>query len=183
MMEILTILDPSSVDWTGMARSTDNQGLNSALVSAALSGTNPIGLSLIEMRVRGLRMSHTGISKVNQMVLDESQRRNWKINREKLRRLTELCLIEYTNPPLCRICHGSGKVSHNNVIIDNQCPLCEGTGQGKYANSHRAHFVGVSRNTWYKSYDKKRAHIEQLFSDILPDFEHTAIKHIKDLLR
>ena len=182
-MELLTILNPGIIgDWEPTSRRTDNSGLTPALVDAAMAGANPIGIMLLKMRVCGNTGRDRGRKRIEVIVKQEAIDRNWKLSDKKLIRLTDLCVWEYVNPAKCRICHGSGKVSENNVILANECPLCEGSGEGRHVNTHRAEFLGVSRTSYYKIYDKKRAHLDDLLNQILPDYEHAAVRHIKRLL-
>jgi hypothetical protein len=183
-MEILTILNPGSIDLEPTSRRTDHGGLTAALVSAAMAGANPIGLTLIKRRVTDATDSDTGILKLRSIVKDEAKRRKWKYEHEKrLNLLSDLCVWEYTHRPVCRMCHGSTYIYHVDLITRETCPKCEGTGNGENAVVSRAYYLGVSRNTYYKTWERRRECISKLFEEILPDYEFYAGRHIRKYLR
>ena len=183
-MQILTILEPSTTDLEPTSHSTDNTGLTAALVSAAMAGANPIGISLLKRTVCGSRQADTGILKLRSVVLDEAKRRQWKYESEKrINLLSDLCVLEFTNMPLCKTCYGSKVVISAENVTREECPTCKGTGNGEFTATSRAQWLEVSRNTYYKTWDKRRLHINKIFDDILPEYLYSAKKHIRYRLR
>jgi len=182
-MEILTLLDPSTVDPTA-SHSTDNSGLTPALVSAAMAGTNPIGMSLLMRRVCGTVEADTGILRLQLIVIREAKRLKWKYERsDTLKLLTDLCIWEYTNSAICGKCDGSGVIVHEDQVTRSECRKCKGSGYAQNGATLRSNWLDVSRNTYYKTWEKRRAHISELFNEMLPEYEYAAGKHIKYRLR
>ena len=183
-MEILTILNPGSIDLEPTSRRTDHGGLTAAIVSAAMAGANPIGLTLLKRRVTDATDADQGILRLRSIVIKEAKRRKWKYSHiKRLKLLSDLCVWEYTHLPVCRMFQGSTYIYHVDLITREACPKCEGTGNGENAVVSRAYYLGVSRNTYYKTWDKRRAHIAKLFEEMLPDYEFYAGRHIRKYLR
>ena len=198
-MEILTILNPGSIDLEPTSRRTDHDGLSAALVSAAMASANPIGVTLLKRRVIDATDSDTGIFKLRSIVKDEARHRKWRFEHEKrLNLLTDLCVWEYTHPPKCKSCEGSGivlfeaaldgiKVKSLEELLEKlvfeECPDCKGSGEGDNTVVSRAEYLEVSRPVYYKTWERRRQYIAQLFSEMLPDYEFYAWRHIKKYLR
>ena len=198
-MEILTILNPGSIDLEPTSRRTDRGRLTAALVSAAMAGANPIGVTLLKRRVTDATDSDRGILKLRGIVESEAKTKKWKYEHEKrINLLSDLCVWEYTHPPKCKSCDGSGRVLFEAALEDlkvsslqelletlvfEECPECKGTGNGDNTVVSRAHYIGVSRKTYYKTWENRRAHIAKLFNEMLPDYEFYALRHIKKYLR
>ena len=177
-MELLTILLPGSIDLEPTSRRTDKDGLSAALVSTAMVGANPIGVTLLKRRVTDATDSDTGILKLRSIVRGEAKHRKWQYLRVKtLDLLSDLVVFEYTHQAKCKACNGT------EYIDGKECDKCHGTGYRDYSATARANYLGVSRTSYYKTWCKRREIIENLFNDMLPDCEYYARRHIFKLLR
>lgn len=135
-------------------------------------------------RVCGTTEADKGILKLQLIVIREAKRLKWKYERSMtLKLLTDLCIWEYTNSAICGKCDGSGVIVHEDKVTRDECRKCKGSGYAQNGVTLRSNWLEVSRNTYYKTWEKRRAHIADLFNEMLPEYEYAAGKHIKSRLR
>lgn len=169
-MEILTLLNPSTIN-------PDSTGglpeLTAADLSACLAGCDNVGLMIIFRRVMGDQSKHKkAYERLQKAVFRFADQNKWKIskNDQKLTNLTNLCLLEYTNPLKCPTCNGTGMYRYK------ECNTCKGSTNYVLTDSQRAEIIGIHRSNWKRNWKLRHKELTDFFSEILPDYEYRVKK-------
>lgn len=166
-MEILTLLDPSTVDATA-SHSTDNSGLTAALVSGATAGANSIGLNMLFATVNGDRKALEYLYEQFYGVLTLlSDKQGWKYREkekmpQRLRIMAEIAVYEIIIKQRCPTCKGSKKSPENPA---EDCETCNGVGRKHETGRGYARAIGINESTWRNTWEARYFEFIQLVQE------------------
>lgn len=178
-MEILTILNPGSIDLEPTSRRTDKDGLSAALVSAAMAGADEIGVMVLMRRVGGDTSAYKeAYIRLTKGVIRVAKQNKWKLtNCDKVKDLLNLCLYEYIHPIKCPTCRGTGFYRYK------ECPTCLGTTNYTLNDTQRAQAIGVHRSNWRRTWAIRHKQVTDYLTIALPDHESRALSRIYKLMK
>ena len=182
-MEILTILNPSSIDLEPTSRRTDHDGLSAALVSAAMAGADPIGVNMLKSSVAGDRTAQKALySQFDAVVSVLCKKNGWRFRQKdkkavRLVRMAEMAVLDIVIRVPCPKCKGERYELDANNIPDTTkpCSKCEGIGARRVQEQDYAKALGIDESTWRGTWQNR---YNELLRE-LQEREYDARRYIK----
>ncbi|MBT8282135.1 MAG: hypothetical protein KJO86_00230 [Muriicola sp.] len=171
-MEILTKLNAKTVSFDSIGGIPD---LTAHDVCSALSGADEGGLRLLLSKILGVRQFEAIYRHFYPMAIALAKKDHWKLTArsvERISRLLELSIYEYTSTNVCPSCNGT---KYSMIDKTKLCGFCRGSGRFTYPDRAKAEFLGVKGSSYSRTWRPRADKIVIM----LGDSEYLAKKHIR----
>ena len=161
-MEILTILEPSTVNLEPTSRRTDKLGLTASDVAAALAGANKAGLALLLGQICGTSEYNAIYGLFWPETIKLANRLNWRTDEPTLVRMGRLLDIVLSESILSKKCPSCRGTKYSFINPADPCPTCKGTGLNINFDYLKAQYLEISDRAWRKTWRERERDIKAL---------------------
>jgi hypothetical protein len=157
-MELLAKFEAGTQNWGDTGHSHDP--LTPAMISAACSGADPVGLDLLLAQICQNRACQIkAFYPIYLGIVALALNNGWKMRekQDRLRSLSQLAVFEATNDQACPRCKGT---KYDPRRPTKACTPCRGTGKYRIKDYQRAAAIGVSTKVWSVVWQPRYIEIE-----------------------